>query len=249
MLHRYAAGSKLASHEVEHLDLSNHEEIKHQIPGLSSLASLPLFDGGDDFVDGLRFYVIVLKTPNSGPIYCFRVYSPKKELSRSTLFGALLARGQFDAVRNPLFLFDQHVDCVCHGDTLFILNKSNFQKVFRFFEMVLGAARKTLETIRARVPIAGFDKFQAACEGHLQKLAKLKNIADNPELKKITMAQLRKVIQEFKLPIEIRKEAGKEMLVFDPRDPWALLHLLDQDYLKSPMTGNRFEVSGKRLVV
>ena len=37
------------------------------------------------------------------------------------------------------------------------------------------------------------------------------------------------------------------MLLFDPSDKWALLRLLDDDYLKSIMTGENYEVTGKRV--
>jgi hypothetical protein len=42
------------------------------------------------------------------------------------------------------------------------------------------------------------------------------------------------------------KKNGKEMLVFDPKDKWALLRLLDDDYLDSVLTGQKYEVTGKR---
>jgi hypothetical protein len=33
---------------------------------------------------------------------------------------------------------------------------------------------------------------------------------------------------------------------YDPADKWALLRLLDDDYLKSLMTDQNYEVTGKR---
>lgn len=130
---------------------------------------------------------------------------------------------------------------------MFVFNKDAFQKIFRFFEMVLKSAKATLRTIKTRVPILNFDDFENACEGHLQMLAKLKNIAGKPYLSKITMADIKKVMKEFpKLTVATVQKNGKEMLVFDPSDKWALLRLLDDDYLKSVMTGENYEVSGKR---
>ena len=40
---------------------------------------------------------------------------------------------------------------------------------------------------------------------------------------------------------------GQESLVFDPSDRWAILRLLDDDYLESMMTEQLYEVTGKRL--
>lgn len=76
---------------------------------------------------------------------------------------------------------------------------------------------------------------------------KLNNIAGKSDLKKITIAKIKKVLKEFpKLKVQIKKDEGKEMLVFDPSDKWALLRLLDDDYLKSLMTDKNYEVTGKR---
>jgi Kiwa protein KwaB-like len=248
-LQAYDAGSKPDPHEVEYVDLSKHDSIRDQIASLSGLTELPVFDADESFIAGLRFYAIVLQ-PQSGddPVFCFRAYSQKKELRRSPFFGALLSKGQFDRVREPLFLFDQHVDCIARDGLAFIFSKDKFQKIFRFFEMVLKTARSTLKTIEAQVPIANFDEFQKACEGHLQMLTKLKNIAGKPYLASVTIMDIKKVMKEFPgLKVEIRKSKGKEMLVFDRRDKWALLRLLDDDYLKSVMTGVNYEVSGKRV--
>lgn len=247
VLHPYDAGTNLASHEVEYVDLSQHSSIADQIASLSSLTGLAVFNVADDFVAGLRFYVIVVQPTGSEPIYCFRSYSPKKELGRSPVFAALFAKGQFDRVREPLFLFDQHIDCISRGGLMFIFSKDKFQKIFRFFEMVLNAAKVTLKKIRARVPISNFDEFEKACEGHLQKLAKLKNIADKPYLDKLTMADMKKVIKAHRLSVQTTGKGKNESLVFDPADKWAILHLLDDDYLDSLMTGQHYEAPGKRV--
>ena len=42
------------------------------------------------------------------------------------------------------------------------------------------------------------------------------------------------------------KDKGKEMLLFDPKNKWAVLRLLDDDYLRSALTGQKYEVTGKR---
>jgi hypothetical protein len=60
------------------------------------------------------------------------------------------------------------------------------------------------------------------------------------------MKQMKKVIKEFKLPLETKKVEGEEMLVFDGSDKWVILHLLDDYYLGSPMTGLKYGAPSKR---
>jgi hypothetical protein len=246
-LRQHDAGSKPDAHEVEYLDLAGHDSVAKQVDSLASLAQIPVFKIDDKFIAGLRFYAIVFQCGNNPPLHFFRIYTPKKELSRSRQFAALFAEGTFDRIKNPLFLFDHNVDCVGHNGTMYIFKKHNFEKIFRFFELVMQTAAQTLATIKTHVPIANFDELEQACSGHLQMQAKLKNIASKPYLKSIKIADIKKVLKEFPdLAVQTVKKNGKEMLLFNPKDKWAVLRLLDDDYLGSVLTGEKYEVTGKR---
>jgi hypothetical protein len=246
-LRQHDAGSKPDSHEVEYLSLADHDSVETQVNSLASLAQIPVFKIDDEFIAGLRFYAIIFQCGNNAPLYFCRIYTPKKELSRSRLFAALFGDGTFDRVKDPLFLFDHNVDCVSYNGMMYIFNKHNFEKIFRFFELVMQTAARTLATIKCHVPIANFEDLEKACTGHLQMQAKLKNIAGKPYLKKMKMADIKKVLKHFQtLGLKTAMKNGKEMLVFDPKDKWALLRLLDDDYLDSLLTGEKYEVTGKR---
>ena len=243
----YNPGSKPDSHEVEFLDLADHESVESQVNSLASLAKIPVFKIDEKFIAGIRFYAIVFQCGKTPPLYFFRTYTPKKELSRSKFFAALFGDGAFDSVKDPLFLFDHKVDAVSQNGAMYIFNQHNFQKIFRFFELVTATAAQTLAAIKLHVPIANFGDLEAACAGHLQMQAKLKNIASKPYLKKMKMANIKKVLKHFpNLGLKTVQKNGKEMLVFDPKDKWALLRLLDDDYLDSVLTGEKYEVTGKR---
>lgn len=245
-LRPYSAGSKPDLNEVEFLDAASYSHIKEQLISLGSMADLKTFQMDKEFISGLRFYVITLTALDLKPLYCFRAYSPKKELGRSSKFAALMAKGQFDKVREPMFLFDQHLDALAYSDRIFVFNQDQFQKIFRFFEQVMKTAEQTLRTIEKVIHIVNFTEFEEACKGHLQKLTKLRNISQQPYLKKITIADLKKVIKRYDLGIKTQKVNGQEMLVFDPKDRWAILKLLDDDYLESLLTERQYEVTGKR---
>ena len=78
--------------------------------------SLTVFSGADEaFLTELRFYVIVQQAEKEEPVYWFRMYSRQKELAHSHLFGIMMQPGQFDQVREPMFLFDQYFRLRCDG--------------------------------------------------------------------------------------------------------------------------------------
>ncbi len=248
VLKEYDPQAKPDRHEVESLDLAEHEFIKTQLDGLSDVATLDVFQQASDFVSNLRFYAIVLKPATGDPIYFFRAYTPKKELGRSPLFAIVLKQGTYSRVEDSLFLFDQHIDCMVQGTAVFIFNKDKFQKIFQFYEMLLASAKQTLQIIQQRVPIDDFAAFEVACEGHLQKLSKLKNIASKPYLQTITMNDIKKVIDKYDLQIETVGQGEDEKIKFNASDKWAILRLLDDDYLESVMTNSHYEVNSKRAI-
>ncbi len=106
-------------------------------------------------------------------------------------------------------------------------------------------ATEALESIKICVPIKNFDDFANDCGRHIWKQKKLKKIASKPYLSKIKMNHIKRVIEQNKLNIQIVHEDGKEMLVYDPKDKWVILNLLDDNYLWSMLTELNYEVTGK----
>ncbi len=246
LIHKYDAGSKLDSHEIEYIDLLKYNFIQAQIASLSALTDMDIFTANKDFIAGLRFYVIVIQQQGE-PVYCFRVYSKKKELSRSKRFAGLLVDNCLRRMKEPVFCFDEYIDCISRDGDLFILRKGNFHKIFHFFDTVVQVAETTLKQIKHQIDIVNFNEFEQVCKGNFQMMSKLKNIALKSYLSYLNIKHMKKVITKYKMPIEIIKQDGKEKIVFDPSNKWMLLRLLDDDYLESLMTSQAYEVSGKRL--
>ena len=247
VLRAYTPGSKPDEHEIEYVALDRVPEIANQLAPFQERLRIPVFLAEPEFVEQLRFYTLALQDGRAAPVYGFRIYTRQKELSHSRLFGLSFVRGQFNRIHDPLFLFDQYLDCISHEGTMLVLKQDNFQKLFRYYEMLQRTAAATLGNIQERIPIANFADFEAACQGHLQKLSKLKNIAQRPYWNRITMRELKRAIKRYDLPIEVTRQNGTEMLVYDPSDRWAILRLLDDDYLESVMTEEAYEVTGKRV--
>jgi len=246
-LYKYDPLSKLDSHEVEYLNLSEHSAVKGQVAVSRSPLDMDLFSANEQFIEGLRFYAIILHPDGIEPVILFRTYSHSKELTRSSKLAILFENGQYDKIEDPVFVFDHQIDCIATGDSLFIFRKHNFQQIFRFYEMVEAAAKVTLQVIKKHIPIENFEAFEESCHKHKQKLAKLKNIANKPYLNSLTIKHLKKVIKHHRLPIATTGTGKNEKIVFEASDKWAILRLLDDDYLDSYMTGIKYEVNSKRV--
>jgi hypothetical protein len=101
--------------------------------------------------------------------------------------------------------------------------------------------------VAARIPISNLNDFRAAGTGQLQMMSKLAQIARKPYLQTVTMTDIRRTIDAFHLDVRIVEQNGQEKLLFEAgvKKRWLLLKLLDDDYLGSIMTNQKYEVNSK----
>ena len=245
-LQEYTGGYKPDAHELEWLHVGN-DSIGRLLRAIPEPVQIALLGDTADFVDRVRFYTIILSGPTDRAVL-FRRYNRNKELVRSKNLVMRLMGMRYERLEEPTFQFDPYIDAILFREHVFILSKSNFQHLFRYYEKLRETAEEALGTVRAAVPIHGFDEFSESCLGHLQKLEKLRNIAGKEYLQRVTMADIKSTIGSFALRVEVKVVDGEERLVFDSKDRWAILNLLDDAYLGSEMTGLKYEVNSKREV-
>ncbi len=168
VLRPYDAGSKPDPHEVEYIHVSDQGHIKNQLIPLESFLELNEFKQENDFVEGLRFYVIVVQPKEGSPIYFFRSYSAKREITRSRwdISAVMQENNYFNRITAPIFLFDKEIDCIVRDERLFIFDQGNFHKRFRFFEYARQVGDETLRAIQKVVPIINFESFANSCRNH-----------------------------------------------------------------------------------
>lgn len=244
----YENSCRLESHEVESIDLSQLQFVASQISVLNEPVSIDLFENDQSFRQALKFYVVVFQPKKSEipPLYSFRKYNQASEISgdrKSHWFGAMLSKDHYDKVSEPFFLFDRQIDCFSFNKEILILNKNNFQQIFSFFDIVQSKAKETLAFINTKIAIHNPDLLESTCIGNLSMMLKLNNIASKDYLNRISGTEIQKLLGEFPgLGIELID--GK--IVFDPKNKWNLLRLLDDGFLSSGLTENQYEVSSKR---
>jgi len=246
-LRAYDPGYKPEPHEISYIDLEQNEAIAEQIREFSQVQQAEFFREDDEIVDHLRFYAIVVSPTARRRAVFLRTYSPKKELTRRAGFAALFSHGHYDKVDTKIFLFDRQIDCFAWDGYLFIHNVSAFQRIFKYFEELRAKADETVTAILAQVPLSNADEFRAACTGQMQMMSKLAQIARKPYLGRVTMDDIRRTINEFGLDVQIVTEDGQERLLFEvtPAKRWLILKLLDDDFLGSIMTDEKYEVNSK----
>lgn len=247
-IHDYEAGTKLQPHEVEHLRVSEQESVRSQLSLLSNLTELEPFEERVEFVSDLRFYVIILQPTDGLPIYCFRTYTAKNQLSRSWFAAIKYGPAYYGEIEQPGFLFDHNIDSVCRGDEMFIINKDKFQRTFQFYEYIQRDATSALDRVKKRVPIANEAEFTQACLQEVRVAAIVASLLDAPHVDVLSITRIRRAIERFELDVEITEQGGEEMLVYKPSTKWVFLNLLCDNYLNSEVTDIGYETNSKRVV-
>jgi hypothetical protein len=248
----YFIESVLEENEIEYFELAKRKTIAEQIEPLKLLTDIEIFSEEKDFINGIRFYVIVAQPEESEPVYFYHFYTPKKILKRKGLRAILGITGEYDRVDERYISFEESIDCISHNGFMFVINKNNFQAMFHFLEEVRATAQETLDAINFGLPIQNFDELVQAVNGNMTMLRKLKKIAAKPYIKDLKMSDIKKIIEINHLPVEVKEVEGQEKIIFNPnakaREKYALLRIFNDDYLKSLMTGINYETTGKREV-
>src|SRR5262249_18716266 len=125
-----------------------------------------------------------------------------------------------------------------------------FQRIFDYLEELRAKANQAVNTVLARIPVSNHEEFRATCTGQLQMMAKLAQIARKPYLNRVTMADIRRTIDAFRLDVQTELDHDQEKLRFEGslEKRWLILKLLDDDYLGSIMTNEKYEVNSKSAV-
>jgi len=225
--------------------LADHPALLEAVDRAEAVEDLPIFRGEPAFVAHLRAFATVLSLDGQRATF-FRRMSPRKELQRSGLVALLLTKHGFNKVNDRLFLFDQDVDFFAWHGHLHIVNVSALNGLVPSFEVVVERVRDTLRRVAPFV--ANGPAFEGAALAQPQMRSKLMQIAARPYLDRLTMRELKDQIERRGLAVEVeRGPDGRERLVFDParETRWLILKLLDDDYLDSAMTDERYEVNSK----
>ena len=240
----YESGFRPDKHQACVLEVDTAEEIRAWSAAILDLQNLSYFGHGESSINRLRFHGFVGERSGSNPVATIRLISPKKELGKSRFFALAFSDGNYNKVDDKTFLFDSVTDFVLHEDLLYILNGSAFDRMFGRIETEMSEVRASMAVILDRIPVSNAGELVDACVSQMQMRSKIRGIAKKSYLDRVTMDNIRAAIREFALDIDIDDDG----LVFDnaPNKRWEILKLLDDDYLGSVMTGEKYETNSKR---
>lgn len=242
----YVPDYKPDDHEVEYFELAG-TPLESIVESFQSEEPIPLVDSKGQFYRSARFSVLVVDSP-LGQLRLFRKVTSRSLAKRGRVNVALF-QDQYDLLESPPYQFDSTFDAIAVGDFIFSIDKRNFQNLFRFYEHLVKDAKESLQDIRAAIPIANFDDFKSACLRDTRMMGRLQAIAARGDLARFTIPVIKRLIKDYGLVIEIKKEDGKERLLFAGARRWDILNLLADRHVTSPVTHKKYEANSVREVM
>ena len=244
----YQPGASLESHQVYVFDPEEDEAVKAFLESVRApSAAQSAFDVEEIPWQKIHFEARIVKVGNEKAA-SLRKTTSGNILARSKKLRLFVKDGTLEKADSPIVLLDDDVDGLYWRKCLYIFRPGSIEMLLGF-EEELGAAVETMAAdLHKTIPILGLEKLVEQASRHWQMARKLQHIAKRDYIKSITIADIKRVAKKADLTIEFKKVGGKEHVVYEATDKWALLRILDDDYVTGELTQRLYESTSKNEV-
>jgi len=159
-----------------------------------------------------------------------------------------MSDGQFNEIDGQVFSLDRDVDCFYTGGYMIIRNVPSFERIFGFFTAMSNRAAQVFDEFVVQLPISNMDEFRDACMGDSRMTRKLASIARRPYINDLTPRDIRDAAEEMGIGVLTSTGPdGQLQLTFErsPQQRFKILKLLDDDFLMSALSSEKYEVNSK----
>jgi len=245
IFNRYNASQRYTD-SSEYLDGTELEKIKPMLDMISNDV-VDLKKINKNFLDGLWYYVILFDDGNKTMLF-YKKYSKSMVLSKGLFLALAFKAGDFDKLNKDIFRIEEKADCIFFDNKLIIRSKGNFEKIFDFFEQIKKNAEAGIKFIEEKLPfsIENFNEIKSDWMNHEIKIRKLNNIFSTKILERIDSANIELLIKDGTLKNSTIKKDSEGKLILSSKDPWEILNILDDDYVKSRLTGINYQAPYKK---
>lgn len=237
----YHSDAELAPREVF---LLQAEEDLDELVDLSSLAqraaTLPEIAPRDLDVS-IQFYAAVVGEKRRV------VFVRKTDPQITYRSGGFLAIGQLQLKRleDPAFSFGPGFDVILSDDWVIVLNQSAFERLFRDIGILEQHVDDWIKGITDHLAMgsASVRALTDVARRDPRTWRKLREIRRRGHLANLDLSEVRKYARKIGIDPDKVVQGGE--LVFDPRERFSFLHLLNEDLYRGPLTDEPFEAQRK----
>ncbi|QGQ93799.1 DUF4868 domain-containing protein [Paenibacillus psychroresistens] len=197
----------------------------------------------DDTIKKMWAYAVKVTFDDEHIIY-YRKYSSGKIL-RPGIFNAIAYNGgRFTHVEENIFQIPNDVDAFSFNNEIVVLQPMNFERIFGYEELYETASQNALQQIAATHNYVNMVDLSTFVGTDGRKKRKLAAILNNGLIPQMGFDQICTTIQLYNLDIQINQATQEFTLT--AKNAFLFLKALNDDYLRSEITANRYEISSKR---
>lgn len=167
----------------------------------------------------------------------------------------VFSNGVYNLVDSNQLVLKDTYDAVIIDDYILGVHTQRFEQAFNFTDRILKAAGEAVDKHFVKLRIVEFEELAAACKTHVGMARKAASIgrkidSDAQYAAAMVMDSLLAFVDRHVAEVKITTEDGPDgrLLVHDHADragQWAILKLLDDDYLTSELTKSFYEAPSK----
>ncbi len=182
----------------------------------------------------------------------YQGFSPEKALEHSKRIMAFWNGEQFASLDAQPLVIDRSLRLFAFDGMAVMKSNSAYEALFGPLPDLRVQAAVTYSATLGKLQIVGGDELQTACESDINMMRKLLSIQQKMDQPGYPQALDMPSVLEFlarnpHIDVPIDSSGDSPALVFQPQAQhrWALLKLLDDDYLRSDLTNINYEANSK----
>lgn len=225
--------------DKNHVETIKREEVHYLDEILQDMnsADLNIFD----MKQSKNLWAYAIKIGNSG-ITLFRKYTEKRILDIKGWIPLFVQNGVFNKLTDSILTIDKDIDCIYYDGKMFILDKTHFEKIFSFMDKFILEIDANICHLEEKSLVDDITALQKLCKSDPRKIKKLNKVLKSDILNSLNTKRISEINRQYNLDLDFTED-GK--IIVSHKNIWAVLRVLDDEYLESSMTDNKYEVHSK----
>ena len=172
----------------------------------------------------------------------FRKYTENKILDKKPLLALFVSDGAFNKLDKSVITIDQKVDCIYYKEKIYILNKNQFEQIFSFLEKLMDEIDESYDRLVQKSLVDDEQILYDLCKTDPKKVKKLNKVLKGDIIDTLDYDKVNQLNNQYNLELEFTDD---NKMKIQRKNIWTILKVLDDDYLKSPVTDIKYEAHSK----
>lgn len=201
-------------------------------------------------------YIVRIEN-EEGTLYLFRKYDPKRVLKKG-IISKIIHEGRYGKSDDNLLLIDPNFDALLYeksadeeplegsedsSESVLIFNRRNFEFLFSFTEYYENEVTNSEAKIESREIVSNLSTLIDFCKKNSNMARKMVRIIQGGFYEDMTSDNIQTTVTDYNLDGITFDSDGK--IIVNDDNTWTVLKILDDDYLESGNTSNKYESHSK----